>query len=156
MGMLFVRKWLTSGPEDAMQPWQRYNGLTLVFSAGVTALAQAFLLARSLGILKSVDRVTVSHVVFVATGIFVMVVGNMLPKMPWLTARFRPLDPWQWNRHLRFTGRLTVVTGLFVAVGMPQLPIKMILPVSIGLALTTVAVAFWHRAKVRYEPSPQR
>jgi hypothetical protein len=97
----------------------------------------------------------VSHVVFVATGIFLMAVGNMLPKMPWLTARFRPLDPWQWNQHLRFAGKLTVVIGLFLAVGMPLLPITMGLPVSIGLAITTITVSFWHRAKVRREPSPQ-
>ena len=155
MGLLFVRKWLRSGPEEALQPWRLYHGTTLLFGAGVMALAQAFTIARSLGALQSVDRLTFSRAIFVAAGIFMMVAGNMLPKMPWLTARFRPLDPWQWNQHLRFAGKLTVVLGLFFAVGMPLLPIKMALPVSIGVALTTMAVGFWHRARVRRDPSPQ-
>jgi hypothetical protein len=51
-------------------------------------------------------RIALSHVIFVVAGIFMMMVGNMLPKMPWLSARFRSaqLDPWQWNRHLRSDG----------------------------------------------------
>lgn len=155
MGFFFARKWLRSGPEEAVQTWRRYNGLSVVFMTGMMTLAQSFLLARSLGALQSVDRPTMSHFVFVAMGIFMMVIGNMLPKMPWLSGRFRPLDPWQWNRHLRFAGRLTVVIGLFFAVGMPLLPFRMILPASIGLSLMTMGVSLWHRAKVKREPSPQ-
>ena len=78
-----------------------------------------------------------------------------MPKMPWLTARFRPLDPWQWNQHLRFAGKLTFVLGLFFAVGMPLLPFNMVVPVAIGLSIATGAASFWHRAKVRRGPSPQ-
>ncbi len=155
MGMLYARNWLRSGTEEAVRPWQRYHGMVLVFGAGMCALAQAFNIARSLGALQSVDRLTLGHVIFVAWGIFMMVIGNMLPKMPWLTTRFRPLDPWQWNQHLRFAGKLIVVLGLFFAVGMPLLPVKTVVPVSIGLALTTMAVGFWHRSKVRRVSSPQ-
>jgi hypothetical protein len=38
---------------------------------------------------------------------------------------------------------------------MPLLPIKIVVPLSIGLSLTIVAVTFWHRAKVRRESSLQ-
>jgi hypothetical protein len=155
MFMFFARKWFISGPEESVGAWRRWSGTMTVFSAVMMALAQAFMLARSLGTLQSIDRLTLSHIVFAATGIFMMVVGNMMPKMPFLTARFRPfrLDPWQWNRHLRFGGKLTVVVGLFFAVGMPLLSVKMILPASIGLALTMIAVNLWHHTKVKRERS---
>jgi len=157
MGFLFARKWLRSGPEEAMQPWRRYYGLALMFNTAIMASAEAFNLARSLGALQSVNRITLAHVIFVVAGIFMMLVGNMLPKMPWLSARFRSaqLDPWQWNRHLRFGGKITVVSGLFMAVGLPLLPVKMALHAILGLTLAIMVVNYWHRAKVKREPSPQ-
>lgn len=155
MGTLFARQWLRSGPAEAVRPWRLYYGLTLVFMTGMMALAQGFNLARSMGALQSVDRPTLAHIIFVAAGIFMMVAGNSLPKMPWLTARFRPLDRWQWNQHLRFAGKLSFVLGLFFVVGMPLLPVKIGILVAIGLSIATVAASLWHRAKVRREPSPQ-
>lgn len=157
MGVLFARKWFRSGPEEAVQPWRRWHGLVLLFNTVITASAQAFMLARSLGALQSVDRLTLSHVISVVTGIFMMLVGNMVPKLPRLSARFRhaQLDPWQWNRHLRFAGKLMVVFGLLIAVGMPLLPLEMVRPVTLGLTLAFIAVSYWHRAKVKREPSPQ-
>jgi hypothetical protein len=158
MGILSAVKWFFwSGPEEALQSWRCWYGLMLLFNTVITASAQAFTIARSLGVLQSVDRLTFTHVVLVVTGIFMMLVGNMLPKMPWLSARFRriQLDPWQWNRHLRFAGKLMVVFGLFIAVGMPLIPVKMSSPAAFGLALVVIAVNHWHRAKVKREPSPQ-
>jgi hypothetical protein len=155
MGILFARKWLRSGTEEALQPWRRWYGLMLLFNTAIAASAEAFNLARSMGALQSINRLTLSHGVMVVVGIFMMLVGNMLPKMPWLSQRFRPLDQWQWNRHLRFGGKVAVVFGVFIAVVMPLLPIKMVLPAMLGLALVVIAVNYWHRAKVRREPSPQ-
>jgi hypothetical protein len=156
MGMFFALGWfIRSAPEEAAQAWRLYQGRALVFVAGIATLAQAYSLAHSLGALQSVDPPTFRHVIFVAAGIFMMVAGNILPKMPWLTTRFRPLDPWQWNQHLRFAGKLTFAFGLFYAVGMPLLPFKIVVPLGIGLPLTIMAASFWHRAKVRREPSPQ-
>jgi len=143
-----------TSPEDAVQPWRRHQSLALLFAVGMVALAQAFTTARSVGALQSVDPLTFSHVVFVVAGIFMMAFGNSLPKMPWLMSRFRPLDSWQLNRHLRFQGKLVFVVGLFVAVGMPLLPIKMAGPAGVGLSLAIVATSLWHRAKVRREPLP--
>jgi hypothetical protein len=65
----------------------------LLFNTVMAASAQAFTLARSLGALRSVDQLTFSHVAFVVTGIFMMLVGNMPPKMPWLAQHFRPHGP---------------------------------------------------------------
>jgi hypothetical protein len=155
MGILFARRWLRSGPEDAVQPWRRWYGLMLLFNTAIAASAQAFNLARSMGALQSVNRLTLSHGVMVVGGIFMILVGNMLPKMPFLSQRFRPLDQWQWNQHLRFGGKVTVVFGVFIALVLPLLPFRMVLPVTLGLGLMVIAVNYWHRAKVRREPSPQ-
>jgi hypothetical protein len=157
MGTFFAQKWLRSGPEEAVQPWGRFYGVMLLFNAAMAASAEAFNLARSLGALQSIDRLTLVHVIFVMTGMVVMLVGNMMPKMPRLSARFRrfQLDPWQWNQHLRFNGKVTVLFGLFIAVGMPLLPFKMILPAMFGLTMAVIAVNHWHRAKVKREPWPR-
>jgi len=155
IGLLAVRNWLRSGSEDAVQPWRHWYGLLLLFNTGIAGLAQAFMLARSLGALQSVDRLALSRVMMVAAGTLMMVFGNTLPKMPFLTARFRPLDPWQWNRHLRFAGKLAVFFGLFLAVIMPLLPLKMVSPAAAGLALAGMTANYWHRAKVKRELSPQ-
>lgn len=144
-----------TSPKEAVQSWRRHQSLALLFGVGMLALTKAYNIARSLGALQSVDRLTLARVIFVAGGIFLMVYGNMLPKMPWLTERFRPLDPWQWNRHRRFQGKLIFVVGLFMAVGMPLLPIKIVGLAGIGLSLMIVSVSLWHRAKVRRESSPQ-
>ena len=153
MGVLYLRNWLRSGPEESVQRWRLYNGMALLFSATAAALTHAFNIARSLGALQSVDRRTVAHVIMVAAGVFMMAAGNNLPKMPWLTARFRPLDPWQWNLHHRFIGKLMVALGLFFAVGMPLVPVGMLIPVMIGLTLMLMVAGFWHRAKVRRDSS---
>jgi hypothetical protein len=57
--------------------------------------------------LQSVDRQTFGHVILVIMVIFMMLVGNMTPKMPFLSAHFRraQLGPWQWNQHLGFNGK---------------------------------------------------
>lgn len=153
IGLLFIRSWLRPGPVESVRPWRRHNGIALLFVSGIMTLAQAFNLARSLGALESIDRLTLGRVLFVVAGIFMMVAGNSLPKLPRLAARFRPLDPWQWNQHLRFAGKVTVALGLFYAIVMPLLPIQMAVPVSLGVAAMAMAVGLWHRAKVRREPS---
>jgi hypothetical protein len=157
MALLFSRTWFRSGSQEAVQLWQRWFGLCLLFNTAIMALATTFTLARSLGALHSVNRLTFSHVIMVAGGIFMILIGNVLPKMPFLTARFRrsQLDPWQWNRHLRFGGKLTVIVGICMAVGFPLLPLKMVSPAAFGMAFAALAANYWHRAKVKREPSPQ-
>ena len=153
MGMFFAVSWKfgpkETSPKEAMQSWRRQLGLALVFVAGIVTLGQAFGLAHGLGALQSVNQLTFSHVISVATGIFLMVFGNILPKMPSLTERC--LDPWQWNRHRRFQGKLIFVVGLFFAAGMPLLPFKMAVPASFGLSLMIVSLSLWYRAKVKRE-----
>lgn len=155
LGLIFTRRWLRSGSVDAVQSWGRWYGHMLLFNTAAAACAQTFTLARSLGALRSVNPLTFLHFYMVATGVFLILVGNMLPKMPWLLARSHPLDPWQWKRHLRFGGRIMVGFGVFIALAMPLLPVQTVVPVMLGMAITILAANYWYRARVRRQPTPQ-
>ena len=157
MAVLFARKWFATGPEENVRPWRKWSGLMLLSWATIIALMQAFIIARSLGFVRGLDRWTVAHVFNALMGIIIMVLGNTMPKLPWLSVRFRPLqlDPWQWNRQLRFMGRLLVGIGAFIAIGGFLLPKGSFLPFLVSLWLATFVVGIWHRARVRREPSPR-
>ncbi|HKU55089.1 MAG TPA: hypothetical protein VJP60_06975 [Rhizomicrobium sp.] len=156
MLIVFVRRWLVSGPEESGQPWRRWSTLILIANAMIVVLMQAFITARSLGFGQTIDRRAVAHTAQVAVGILMVMMGNALPKMPWLSARFRPfrLDPWQWNRQMRFVGKLMVGLGLFFALVPLLLPPRMAFPALAGAWLVTMMASFWHRTKVKREPSP--
>ena len=144
MGTIFSRTWLRSGPKEAVQSWQGWYGRLLLFGTVIMAVAQVFVVARSLGLLQSVDRPTFARLIAVVAGIFMIMRGNMTPKMPWLSMRFRPLDPWQWNRYQRFGGKLAVASGLFMAVGLPLLPIQMLAPTGLGMTLVILVLSYWY------------
>lgn len=154
----FAFRWFVSGPKESEGAWRRYIGLMIVLFAVLVVPIQAFIIARSLGVGRVIDRVTVVHAVMIATGFLIMVLGNVLPKMPWMSSRFRrfQVDHWQWNRQLRFTGRSMVGLGLWIAVSGPLLPPKMMLPVTVCANVVFIAAILWYRAKVRREPSPQQ
>ena len=153
---LFARKWFATGPEENVQPWRKWSGMMLLPYTVIIALMQAFVIARSLGFAAGLDRIMVVHGMLVLMGILLMVLGNATPKLPWLAVRFRPmqLDPWQWNRQLRFMGRLLVGIGAFIAIGGVLLPVWTFFPVLVCLWFATLAAGIWHRIKLRREPSP--
>lgn len=155
MAMLPVRRWLVSGSPEAMQAWRRYRGGFLIFYSAILSLMQAFILARSLGLAAEMDRLAAARFFLFVAGIAIMVLGNALPKMPFLTARLRffRLDPWQWNRQLRFTGKLMVGMGLFLAIGLQLLPLTLWRPAIHGVFVAYLAALLWHRAMVKRQPS---
>jgi hypothetical protein len=157
MLFIFVRRWFVSGPKESEQSWRRWSTLILIAYAAIVVLMQAFITARSLGFGQAIDRLAVAHTAQVAVGILMVLMGNALPKMPWLSARFRPfrLDPWQWNRQMRFVGKLMVGLGLVFALVPLLLPPRMAFPSLAGTWLVAMAASFWHRAKVKRESSPQ-
>lgn len=154
--LMFSRRWFASGSEENIQPWRRWSSMKLVPYTGIVLLMQAFILARSLGFGSKLDRLTFAHGIMVLIGLLIVVFGNAMPKMPWLSMRLRPfrLDPWQWNRHLRFMGRATVFLGLFVAIGGPLLPAQWFAPVFFSLWLAMMAASIAYRIKLRREQSP--
>ena len=154
--VLYARKWFAAGTDDALRPWRHWANIFVIANSAVLGLFFVVIIARSFGYGLAVDRLTVARTLTVASGVLTMAMGNALPKMPWLTARFRSfqLDPWQQNRQLRFVGKLMVGLGLFVAIGPLLLQPKMLLPAMLGLWLVMMAAVLWHRAKVRRDPSP--
>lgn len=156
VAILFARNLTRSGPEEAVARWRHWYGVLILGNAVMTGLAQAFFIARSLGALSAWNAHALTQVMMVAMGLLLAVMGNALPKMPFLAARFRPLrlDPFQWNRHLRFAGKLAVGMGLLIAVGVPLLPARMVQPTVIGMSLAMTVASFWHRARMRRQPSP--
>jgi hypothetical protein len=158
IALIFAFNWKfgpeQTSPKEAVQSWGRLQSLALVFGVGMPALAYAYHIARTLGALQSVDRLTLSHFMLAVTGIFLMAYGNTLPKLPWLSKRSSPLDPWQWNQHRRFQGKLVFFFGLLVVMTAPVLPIKMAAPAGLGLSLAVIATSLWYRAKVKREPLP--
>ncbi len=156
MTFMCARRWLASGTDEAMRAWGRYSGRMLVCYSLLLLLMQAFILARSLGLALAMDRLATARVIFALAGIMMMALGNALPKMPFLAARFRPfrLDPWQWNRHLRFAGKLLVAMGLFLLLVLPLLPVTMIRPATTAIWVAILVASLWYRIKLKREPSP--
>lgn len=152
----FVRRWFVSTPKQSEQAWQRWSTLFLLATAAIVVLMQVFVTTRSLGFARGIDRLAVAQTAQVAVGLLVVLLGNAVPKMPRLAARFRPyqLDDWQWNQQVRFGGRLLVGLGLFMAIGVPLLPPHLKMPAMMGLWLAVFAANIWHRAKVKRSPSP--
>lgn len=155
--VLFARKWFASGPDENFQPWRKFSAVMLIPYAAIVTLMQAFILARSLDWDAGLDRMTVAHGFLVLLGILLMMLGNLLPKLPWLSMRislFR-LDPWQQNRHLRLMGRLMVGLGLFTVIGGLLLPPLWFQYSLFTLWLAVLAAGIAYRIKLKREPSPQ-
>ncbi len=158
---MYARKWLAAGSCDAMRSWGHWSSKFLVAFCLLEGLMQAFMISRSLGYGLALDRVTTARVSMAAMAVLLLVVGNAMPKLPWLSLRFRllRLDPWQQNRHLRFQGKLMVGMGLYfllIAIGLPLLkllPPNLVLTVMLAPAPLIAAATLWHRAKIRREPS---
>lgn len=154
--LLYARKWYLSGPEESLKSWGLWCHRTLLIQGLVVALMQAFMIARSLGIGTSLDRLAVSRAFLAMTGLILVAMGNALPKMPWLGTRIRflRLDPWQWNQHLRLAGRMLVGLGLFAAIGGVLLPPDLFRAFFFSLWLAMLTMGLVYRFKLRRRPSP--
>jgi uncharacterized membrane protein len=54
-----------------------------------------------------------ARMAWVLCGGLIVMMGNAIQKLPRLSAHipFLRLDPWQWTRHARFVGKVTVGMG---------------------------------------------
>jgi hypothetical protein len=128
MVLPFIPRLLMSDPEQiSLQSWRRWNGRLIVSYAVIIALLQAFVLARSLGFL-SLSAPATARFALIWIGIMVMWIGNAAPKL-------------QWNRQLRFVGKLLFGMGLAFIVGSILLPPETWQPAFLCLSLAAFAAA---------------
>lgn len=145
-------QWLTM-PRETLPAWRRWSGKWIVSWSVVFALMQAFLLARSLGLVSPPSGVGTGRLGLVMIGLFLMMTGNAVPKTPSVPPRASfELDPWRQNRLLLFVGKLLFGLGLAFALGGVLLPLEYWRPIFIGLMLTAFAAGIWYGIKLRREP----
>jgi hypothetical protein len=147
-------QWL-SLPRETLPSLRRWSGKWIVSMSVLMALLQAFVLARSLGMV-SPSGLGTARGGSVMIGIMFIIIGNITPKMPVPPQRnsFQP-DPWTVSRRLRFGGKLFVGLGLVFVLGGILLPIEYWEPVFGSLMLTALAAGIWYSIKLRHERSLQ-
>jgi hypothetical protein len=121
----------------------------------LVALAQIFLISRSLGYGGGLNPDALARIMLVVTGILVIVQGNVAPKLPRLSNRFAALnlDPWQSARYRRFGGRMTVAFGLVMVVTAVLLPLHATTPIFLILSLAFYGAIIWYFVRLKREPA---
>ncbi|HEY1899107.1 MAG TPA: hypothetical protein VGG49_04855 [Steroidobacteraceae bacterium] len=145
-------QWLAA-PKETLPSWRRWSGKWIVSWSVFWALMQAFVLARSLGLvsLSNLDRARVGLVMI---GIIFLIVGNFAPKAPSLPqCNSSQLDRWRVSRMFRFAGKLFVGLGLAFVLGGVLLPLEYWEPVFLCLMLAALTAGMWYSIKLRHERS---
>ena len=112
-------------PQNLEAPLKRHFGFILVSVFAVIALKQTMLLARQLDIHVSLHNIASLPVVLM--GVFLVVIGNGLGKLPSPYKGRRP-EPFSWDKMNRLTGWIFVILGLGLVAGSLALPRSAILP----------------------------
>jgi len=151
-----AQKWLVTGPGEALAAWYRHTRLLSMVMGVIMVLMQTFIIGRSLGYGLGLDAQAISRITMVVTGILVIILGNVRPKLPRLSKRFAALDldPWQSARNGRFTGRTTVAFGLAVVIAAVLLPPRATTPTVFVLWLAFCSAIIWYFVRLKREPSP--
>jgi hypothetical protein len=152
-----VQKWLVTGPSEALAAWYRRTRLLPMVTGVCLALMQAFIISRSLGYGLGLDAQAMTRTIIVMTGVLVILLGNVRPKLPRLSKRFAmlDLDPWQSARNSRFAGQMTVVMGLAVVAAAVLLPLRAMTSTIFILWLGFCGAVIWHFVRLKREPSPR-
>jgi hypothetical protein len=156
IGCVFASKFLVTGPDSAIQAYQRLNRLVLLGTGVLTAVMEVFLISRSLGHGFGINAEVLARGTITVSAILIMMQGNVLPKMPSVSARFPALqlDEWQQVRSRRFTGRMSIGFGLTMIAAAALLPLRAVAPVIVVLVPFYVGVVFWNIFRLKREPSP--
>lgn len=154
-GLVLASRWLVSGSPDAIAAYQRNNRLILRGTAVLGAAMHAFLISRSLGSGLSLNGEILSRLVIGASALMIMMQGNNLPKLPWVTSRFAAfqLDAWQSARLRRFSGFLSIAYGLAMIAAAALLPVRILPPLVMGLVPFYLGALIWTALRLKREPS---
>jgi hypothetical protein len=147
-------QWLAL-PKESLPSLRRWSGKWIVSTSVFVALLQAFVLARSLG-LVSPSNLGVARGGSVMIGVMFLIFGNIAPKVPVPPQRNSfQLDSWKVSRMLRFGGKLFVGLGLAFVLGGILFPLEYWESVFGSLMLTALAAGIWYSIKLRHERSLQ-
>lgn len=151
----FATKWLVTGPDEAIEARQRHSRLILLGTGILMALAQTFIIGRSLGHGFGLNPEILARAMLMASAIMLTTYGNSIPKLPRVSKRIAAfnLDPWQSARSRRLAGRLTVALGLFQIIAAMLLPVRAITPIVMVLCLAYFGAISWHVFWLKREPS---
>lgn len=151
----FATKWLVTGPDEAIEARQRHSRLILLGTGMLVALAQTFIIGRSLGHGFGLNPEILARAMLMASAIMLTTYGNSIPKLPRVSKRIAAfnLDPWQSARSRRLAGRLTVALGLFQIIAAMLLPVRAITPIVMVLCLAYLGAISWHVFWLKREPS---
>ncbi|HEY4077592.1 MAG TPA: hypothetical protein VGM26_11760 [Rhizomicrobium sp.] len=155
IAVLAAQKWLVSGPDEALATWYRRSKLLPMAAGMLLALMEGFIICRSLGHGFGLNPETLARIMMAVAGTLVIMQGNVLPKLPWLSARWRlfRLDPWQSARSRRFSGRITVAFGLAMVIAAVLLPPRATTPILLILTLAFYGAIIWYFVRLKREPS---
>jgi hypothetical protein len=155
IAVAFGSKWLVSGPDEAIEAHQRRNRLMLVGTGVILAVAQTFMISRSFWLALDVDADLLARGTIMVSAILMMMQGNNMPKLPWISSRFPALqlDPWQQARARRFAGRLSIAYGLTMIAAAASLPVMVIVVGVLCFSPIYVGVIVWYGFRLRREPS---
>jgi hypothetical protein len=151
VGQLAFTGWISKGSKDVKQSWMRWGSSSLIAYSLICTALQFVVLARSLGMAKTLNPETIVRTVFVLVGALLVVMGNQIPKLPWLEARIGilRLDSTQGAKCLRFGGWVVVVMGIGVAIGGSLLPLQLITLFFLSLFLGGLATTILLRTQLK-------
>jgi hypothetical protein len=152
-GVLFImarlawRARTARAPVESLRPWKKWASIVLVPISVILTLMQAFTIARSLGLLSTMNIAQFTRGIFVVLGLVAMVINNALPKLPWLRSRvaFLNLDPDKGAKFLRLRAWLGFLIGLVVVLGGLFLPLNVMPPIVFSMVIASVIVSLAFR-----------
>ncbi|MGA7711529.1 MAG: hypothetical protein WCA81_06475 [Rhizomicrobium sp.] len=127
-GGLALRKWLSKASPEAARSWTKWGSFTLIVYSAICTALQFFILTRSLGVGLALNPTNIGRAGIVLIACLLIVLGNDMPKLPWLETRIESLnlDPARGALLMRFNGRMVVLMGIafiIVACASPTLKI---------------------------------
>lgn len=148
-------KWLAPGPEDAARAHHRMGMQMLLAGSVLAAMAQGFMISRSLGYGLELNNEVFGRATIVLMALLIIVQGNNMPKLPWIASRFPAyqLDAWQQARSQRFTGRLSILFGIALIVAAALLPMRIVPFITMAFVPVYLGLIVWYALRLKREPS---
>lgn len=141
---------MVAGKPEAVQSVQAYGDRLMLGMAVIAALLHGIILGRSLGVALPYDAI--ARCLFVGMGVLMVLLGNRLPKLPWVTSTTIILDDAGIQKMRRINAFWMVLQGvIFVLAGLLLHPLRnivwLVLPLTLGGVVGIIGYALWLRQR---------